>query len=335
MPVNVGVIGVGLIGEDHIRRLTSVVAGARVTAITDADPARAAVVAQRFGGISTCNSGEELIGDDQVDAVVVASWGATHERYVLAAMEAQKPVFCEKPLATTSEACLNIVAAEVAAGRRLVQVGFMRRYDPAYRALKTALESGALGNPLLAHCVHRNPIAPPHFTGEMLINDAAVHDIDILRWLFNEDVVATQVLKSRRNRDARPDADDPLLVLVQMQQGAWADIEVNMTSHYGYDIRAEVVCDDGTASLAEADGVQIKTAGQRSGLVPRDWQERFMRAYDLELQDWINASAAGTATGPSAWDGYMATAVSEAATASLSTASLTRVAFEERPALYA
>jgi myo-inositol 2-dehydrogenase/D-chiro-inositol 1-dehydrogenase len=334
MPVNVGVIGVGLIGEDHIRRLSSVVAGAEVTAIADADPARAAAVAQQFGGISTFNTGEELIGDDQVDAVVVASWGPTHEQYVLAAIGAEKPVFCEKPLATTSEACLNIVAAEVVAERRLVQVGFMRRYDPAYRALKNAIDGGALGNPLLAHCIHRSPVAAPNFTSEMLINDAAIHEFDILRWLFNEDVVATQVLKSRRNRDARPNADDPLLVLVQMQHGAWVDIEVHMSSHYGYDIRTEVVCDDGTASLAESDGVQIRTAGQRSGQVPQDWRERFVTAYDIELQEWVNASAAGTATGPSAWDGYMATAVSEAATASLNNASLIPVVLEERPVLY-
>ena len=85
-------------------------------------------------------TGEDLIRDDAVDAVVVASWGPTHEEFVLACIAAGKPVFCEKPLATTVEACRRILDAEMAHGRRLVQVGFMRRYDAGYRAMKEAVD---------------------------------------------------------------------------------------------------------------------------------------------------------------------------------------------------
>jgi myo-inositol 2-dehydrogenase/D-chiro-inositol 1-dehydrogenase len=100
MTVRVGVIGTGMIGEDHVRRLTSVVAGASVTAVTDVDKDRAAAVAERFGGPTVHARGEDVIADPSVDAVVVASWGPTHEDYVLASIAAGKPVFCEKPLAT-------------------------------------------------------------------------------------------------------------------------------------------------------------------------------------------------------------------------------------------
>ena len=116
MTVRVGVIGTGMIGEDHVRRLTAVVAGATVTAVTDVDKDRAAAVAQRFGVPAVHASGEDVIADAGVDAVVVASWGPTHEEYVLAAIAAGKPVFCEKPLATTPEACSRIIDAETAAG---------------------------------------------------------------------------------------------------------------------------------------------------------------------------------------------------------------------------
>ncbi|MCW2721397.1 Gfo/Idh/MocA family protein, partial [Pseudonocardia sp.] len=116
MTVNVGVIGVGMIGQDHIRRLTTVLAGARVVAVSDVDVARAGSVAPE--GASVHGSGQELIADPDVDAVVVTSWGPSHEEYVLAGIAAGKQVFCEKPLATTREACERILDAEVAAGRR-------------------------------------------------------------------------------------------------------------------------------------------------------------------------------------------------------------------------
>src|SRR6476660_5998237 len=163
MTVRVGVIGTGMIGQDHIRRITRVLSGGTVIAVTDVDAARAGQVAAGLPSATVYPTGQDLIADGGVDAVLVASWGAAHEESVLAAISAGKPVFCEKPLAPTEAACLRIVEAEMAAGRRLVQVGFMSRYDAGYHALK----ADEIGAPLLMHCAHRNASVPPYgFTTE-------------------------------------------------------------------------------------------------------------------------------------------------------------------------
>jgi myo-inositol 2-dehydrogenase / D-chiro-inositol 1-dehydrogenase len=336
MTVRIGVIGAGMIGQDHIRRLTQVLAGSQVVAVSDVDSARAQDVA---GGLpapaSVYATGQELIADPAVDAVLVTSWGGTHEEYVLASIAAGKPVFCEKPLAETQQACLRIIDAEVALGRRLVQVGYMRRYDAGYRAMKEVVDSGAIGAPLIMHCSHRNPSVPGYYTKESAIIDTAVHEIDIVRWLFGEEIVATQVLTPRRNRNGG-ELQDPLIVIFETEGGSIIDVEVSVNIRYGYDIRGEIVGEQGTVALGEGSAVVVRREGGATGRVPADWRERFLRAYDVELQEWVDTVAGGgQSVGPSAWDGYAAAAVADAALAALHGGGRTTVALRDRPDLYA
>jgi len=332
--LRVGVIGTGMIGRDHIRRLTQVVSGAEVVAVTDADGRVAKEVASRLPGSTVHASGEDLIADERVDAVIVCSWGPTHEEYVLASLWAGKPVFCEKPLATTEEACSRIIDAEVEAGRRLVQVGFMRRYDAAYRAMKDVVDSGHIGTPLLVHSRHRNPSVPEHYTREMAITDTAVHDFDTVRWLLGEELVSATVLTPRRSRHGG-ELQDPLLMLFETESGALVDVETSVNIRYGYDIRGEIVGEDGTVALADTAPVLVRRNGTVSGRVPEDWRERFIRAYDVELQEWVDAVAAGRgATGPSSWDGYAAAVVSDAAVEALRSGTKVPVTLRDKPDLY-
>lgn len=334
MTLRIGVIGTGMIGTDHIRRITQVLSGAEITAVADANLDLAKQVAQNLPNTEVFGDGHDLIGSGQVDAVLVTSWGPTHEEFVLAAIASGMPVFCEKPLATTAAACRRIIAAEVSAGRRFVQVGFMRRYDAAYRQLKAVIDSGAVGAPLMYYSAHRNPDVPSTYTSEMAVVDTAVHDFDVARWLLGEELAAIRVLPAKQN-SLGGSLKDPLLMVVETESGVLVNVETSVNIRYGYDIRGEVVGETGTVALADRNQVDLRHAGFRSGGVPGDWRERFAVAFDTEFQEWIDTIASGSEpAGPSSWDGYAATVVCDAGVRSLATSERVPVILGDKPALY-
>lgn len=334
MTLRIGVIGTGMIGQDHIRRITDVLAGGRVVAVADADPARAAEAAEKPGA-TVYGSAEALIAADEVDAVMICSWGPAHEEAILPALAAGKPIFCEKPLATTEAACLRIIEAEVRGGRRLIQVGYMRRYDAAYQALKATIDAGTIGAPLMFHSRHRNASVPARlYTSEMAVSDTMVHDIDVSRWLLDDEVASVRVFAGRRNSKGG-DLRDPILAVMEMSGGALVTVEVSVNIGYGYDIGGEVSGETGVVSLAERNTITVKHIDHFEGRVPADWRERFVAAYDAEIQAWMAAAARGGVTGPSAWDGYAIGAVADAALKAADTGGAVAVALVDRPALYA
>jgi myo-inositol 2-dehydrogenase / D-chiro-inositol 1-dehydrogenase len=177
---------------------------------------------------------------------------------------------------------------------------------------------------------------PPYgFTTDMIISDSAVHEMDIVRWLFGEEIVAASVLTPRRSGRAPDGMRDPLILLLEMASGVLVDDELFLNAHYGYDVRGEIVGETGTVALADVSEVTVRAGHRHGGRVPVDWRDRFIRAYDTELQDWLDAVAAGTSTGPSAWDGYAAAAVTDAALEALRTGQRTAVAMPGRPEFYA
>ncbi len=333
MDLNIGVIGAGDIGADHVRRLSAQISGARVHAVFDVDGDRAAALAGEVGALAG-KSAPDLINDPAVDAVLIAAPGRVHAELTMASIAARKPVFCEKPLAPSSVECVQVMEAESDAGARLVQVGFMRRYDEGYQRVKQAVDDNVIGDVLLAHCIHRNAQSPPLFQSEMLLTESVVHEIDIARWLLAEELIAATVRVPRRSPVAPAGLRDPQLVLLEAASGAMVDIEIFVNCQYGYDVRCEVVGSAGTASLELPSTGALAAAGTRSETVPRDWKGRFGQAYRDELQQWVNDIREGAPTGPSSFDGYAATAVAEACVRSLHSGDRVAVPLLDRPRFY-
>jgi myo-inositol 2-dehydrogenase / D-chiro-inositol 1-dehydrogenase len=324
--IKVGVIGTGIMGTDHARILSRSISGATVGAVFDVDAGRAAAAAD---GARVLDDPLSLIKDSDVDAVLIASSDETHEEFVLAALTASKPVLCEKPLAPDVAGCLRIVDAEASSGQRLVSVGFMRRYDTGYVELKRTLDRGAIGAPLLLHCVHRNVSAPEWFRGDMVITNSSGHEIDIARWLLGDEIAAITVHRPRRSDELV----DPVLLVLETASGVVVDVEVFVNARYGYDVRCELVGERGTVTLVPDAPALLRRDGVASSPLSADWRDRFADAYRRELQDWVHGVRAGQARGATAWDGYVATAVAHAGVAALG-GGQTPVELAPKPQLY-
>lgn len=331
MSIGIGVIGAGVMGGDHARGITTAVGGAHLAAISDADAARAAQVAAETGTARQFSDGMALIADDGVDAVLVASPDHTHAAFVLACLRAGKPVLCEKPLAASDAECRAIIDAEREGGKRLVQVGFMRRFDPAYAAMRARLNSGALGEAVMLHCLHHNASAPPWFDAQMVITNAAVHEIDIARFLLGAEVAAASVFVPG---GADPARRDRLLLVLEMTSGAVVDVGVFVNAGYGYDVRAELVCERGSIARDPRAPALLRQDGRAALDLAPDWRLHFADAYRLQLQAWVASVRDGHAVGASAWDGYAATATAEACVRALRTGGRARITLPARPAFY-
>ena len=280
--LRVGIIGTGVMGTDHARNLARGVRGAALTAIADADAARANALAQEVGGAIIYPSGEEMIASGQVDAVIIAVPDPFHAPLTRACLDAGLPVLCEKPLAPTA---VDVVRAHRALERPLLTVGFMRRFDPGYRAMRARLASGVDGALLMTHSVHRNVEAYPGQDSSATVTNSAVHEIDILPWLSGHDIVEVQWICGRAS-SLISERHDPQLLLLRDSAGVLHTVELQVHARYGYDVRCELVCEragvelPSVPALVEADQLVVSSDLARTSAYPADRHGRGRPAHD-------------------------------------------------------
>lgn len=340
-PLRVGVVGVGLMGADHVQRLATRIAGAEIVAIADPDTVQTEAIVADLGtygypGVRVFADPLELIADEGVDAVLLASPGFVHTEQLLACIDRGKHVLCEKPLTMDSGSSLEVIAAERDGGRPLIQVGFMRRFDPEYAQLRRMIDSRRWGRTLLLHQTHRNKSVPnPDFRSEMIVRDSLVHEVDCARFLLGEEITSVQVISPTPTSHALDGVVDPQVSIFRMASGAVVTNEVFVNSRTGYEVRCEAVAETGSAIIGRPAGGIYTTAadpdegdGAWGGRIVPDYRERFERAYDLEVQAWVDATRRGELVGPTSWDGYVSTLVCSAGMESLATGQPVDVALD-------
>ena len=311
--LRVAVLGVGMMGGFHVQTLSRRTHGATVAVINDYDQVKAARVAEAVGARVEPDPLAAITADD-VDAVVIASPGAAHEQQVLACLDRGIPVLCEKPLTTDPVSALGVVKAERRTGKQLVQLGFMRRFDPEYVAAKKLIDSGAIGRALLLHCIHRNMANGPQFDSAMMITDSVVHEVDVARFLLGQEIASVQVLEPAATGAAPAGVSDPMIVIFRTVADVIVTVEIFVRAQIGYEVRTEVVGERGSTLFGLDQHGITKIIGPggggiAGGAVPPGFIERFAGAYEIELQRWVDAARNGGIDGPGAWDGYAAAAV--------------------------
>lgn len=338
--LRIAVLGVGLIGAQHVERITQQIAGARVSVVTDFSRERAEQIAATAPGARVVDDPFAAIVADDVDAVVIATPGPAHGDQVMACIAAGKPALCEKPLTTDVHSALEVVRREAATGRKLVQVGFMRRFDHEYAELKRQIDAGEYGQPLLLHCVHRNPAVPASFDSAMTVRDSLVHEVDVARFLFGEEITALRVITPTPNALAHTGLLDPQLTIMETESGRVVTAEVFVTTGVAYEVRTELVGERGSAfiGLDQAGPVRKRTDGTWGGVSTPSFKERFGQAFVTEVSRWTQAVRVGLATGgdcvdgPGTWDGYAAVAVCEAGVRALQSGERVAVEMADRAA---
>ena len=250
--IGVGVVGVGMMGRRHAENAAQWIPGARLAAVFDADRALAARVGRDLDA-DTCGSLEELLGRDDILVVVIASPREFHAEQAVAALSRGRDVLLEKPMGLSLADCDRVLATAERGSARL-QIGFMRRYDPAYAEAKRLVVSGVLGEPLLVRAVHRDREAPdlPESRGvtDMML-ESTIHDFDLSRFLLGDDIasVTTTAAVLCHTRGAHGHAPNAALNAVRFAGGALADIETYWGARYAYDVRTEIVCANGAVLI--------------------------------------------------------------------------------------
>jgi myo-inositol 2-dehydrogenase/D-chiro-inositol 1-dehydrogenase len=300
--VNVGIIGTGIMGAGHARYIKEHVPDASVVALSDIDPKKISELSAELGSVlfSTANP-EELMNDPRVDAVIIASPDPLHVPHLKLAIASGKQILCEKPIATTLEDA-RMISEEIRAyqsrvGKKMINFGFMRRFDPCYQEVRRLIATGGFGTPLFFRTVSRN-VSSLGATSTGLFTNIAIHDFDIYRWLFNDEWESIHSFYPRRSSLSPEGLDDPLVLIGKLKSGITMVADIVAYNNYGYDCRVEVVCEKGSIQIGTHGDVitQVNGVGgaTKGGPMAANWMVRFEPSYIEELKAWIQEVKTGT-----------------------------------------
>jgi scyllo-inositol 2-dehydrogenase (NAD+) len=331
--VPVGVIGLGRMGQIYARHLARN-AQAHIIYLSDVVPERARDLAAELGVAFWTADYRELLASPEVEAVFVISSTSTHREVVVAAAEAGRAIFCEKPIALTLEDTDQMIAAVERSGV-MFQAGFMRRFDAGYLAARARIEAGDIGEPVTFKSIGRDPFCPdleyarPSVSGGLIL-DMAIHDFDLGRWLMADEVrrVYTEggVLAFPQLKTVG-DIDNAVVNML-FERGGLGNVEVSRNALYGYDIRTEILGTTGGLNIGyyrQTPLLVMTTQGIQYDMVPYIIQ-RFGDAYGAQIEDFVSRVQAGREPAVGARDARAALAIGLAATRSYDEARVVELA---------
>lgn len=322
--INFGVIGAGRIGRIHAENLATRVPGATVLTIADPNVEAARELATRLHVPSAVAEARAILENPAIEAVAICSSTDTHARFIVEAAQAGKHIFCEKPIAYDL-AQIDAALAAVAKAGTTLQIGFNRRFDPNFRALRQAVASGQIGKPHLLRITSRDPAPPPieyvRVSGGIFF-DMTIHDFDMARYLLGSEVKEVHAMGAVLIDPAIGEAGDvdTAVIMLRFANGALGVIDNSRRAAYGYDQRAEVFGSEGmvasmnntpfNACLSNAEGVHA----------PKPlffFLERYAESFVAEMRDFVTCLVDNTPPPVSGLDGRAPVLMAMAATRSL------------------
>ena len=328
------IVGAGRCGLVHAENASRWLPAAELSCVVDADEARASSVGSELG-VGAFTSLERALAGVAFDGIVITTPTFTHARIAIAAAEAGKHVFCEKPMALDVEECDAMIAAAGAAGV-VLQLGFVRRFQPEFAEAHRRIEAGDIGEPMVVKSLTRGPGLPPAWAHDLrrsngMLAEVCSHDFDCVRWLAGAEIVRvyaeTANVKGEARGVAAPDFYDNAVVTLRFEGGALGTIDGTCPADFGYDARVEVLGSEGLLVVGDLRAtalLEIRARGR--GEVPTfaTWPQRFEWGYREELRAFVEAAAGATAPAVGGADGRAAVAAVVAANRSW---------LEERPVL--
>jgi predicted dehydrogenase len=291
--VAIGLAGTGRMGRVHLNNLTQRCAVAEPACLYDADPDRAAAVGAEYG-VPAARTFDELI--ERSEAVAIATSTGSHAELTVAAAQAGKPVFCEKPLSLDRATTVSTIEAVEQTGVAL-QVGFHRRFDPDWVTAATRIHAGDLGEVTYFRTSLRDMTPPdPNFLSGSggFFRDVTVHDLDVARWLVGEVVEVTAHGAASDPAFAALGDIDTAVCVLRFANGALGVIDNSRSARYGYECSTEVVGTNASVRVEAPRTVEWRTPGQAAYPLARDFEERYPAAYAAELDAFARCVLDGT-----------------------------------------
>lgn len=326
--IGISIIGLSRLGGVHLHNLSRNIAGAKLTAVCDIKEELAEAKAKEYG-VRAYTDYKEMLKDSSIDAVCVVTSTDTHLPIVMDAAGAGKAIFCEKPMAPSIKEARQMTDA-VQRAKVIFQVGYMRRFDPAYAEAKEIIDKGAIGKPVMFKSTSRDPFPPPEWAcdptkGGGLYIDMHTHDFDLARWFMNDEIKRVYaedgvlVFKDY----TIPGFVDNVITTLKFRHGALGVVDGSDNARYGYDIRTEILGSEGAVFIGElkhravtvctaAGGISQKSTFQTDERCPH-FMRRFNEAYIEEMKHFIDCVIKGTTPLVTEKDGEAALEIAEAA----------------------